>query len=250
MSLADISHKLSLFRHNETIVTNFSKAMGEENFKGSMKIPKDKNVIFILSGAVMGEIDFVLTSVPSLSAQDVNLMKNTQNSLNKIFRVGSNDYRIGIGVKEGTLGTIGAMIENANRDNSLVLYYPFLTDDLRRDPRLSINTTDTTTLIEISKFQNLATPKGKAMILVFPKNTDSKELTVRITRPSYMSQTCIPCVAHETESETHCDTKGKIDQRIFWGVTAGLLVLLLIVISACCSYTYNIKKSSQSPSRI
>ena len=238
MSYTDIAKKVSLFNPTETIVSDFSKGNTKIALKGYLMIPKDKNVIFILNGVVMHEIDFRLTSVSQIDRYDELEQRRHLQSLDGFYMPS---------VPESTINAIAGLIDDPKSIDSLVLYYPFLSQTTN-DPRWKFDQygpPDNMNL-GITTFNDLVVPGGKGMVLIFPKNTISGVLNVSIKRPSYMSQICKPCVANETESETHCDTKGKIDQRIFWGVTAGLLVLLLIIISACCSYTYNIK-NSQTP---
>jgi hypothetical protein len=249
MSYTDIAKKVSLFNPAETIISDFSKVNMKGALKWNMRIPKNKNVIFILNGVVMDEIDFRLTSVSQPDANDEIVQQQQHKLLNGNYIPSAT---------EGAINAIAGLIDDPKLMDSLVLYYPYLSQT-PNDPRWKFSQDGFNggeMALDIMTFNDLVVPEGKGMVLIFPKNTITIDLTIRIKRPSYMSQICKPCVAHETESEseseseTHCDTKGKIDQRIFWGVTAGLLVLLLIIISACCSYTYNIKKSQQSSTAI
>lgn len=219
MSLTDIANKVSLFNPSETSIADFSDLFIKGGMQGEIEIAKDKNNIFILGGSILGDINFSLTNVPHLDSE-------TEQKLISKFSTGSG-MRYGT-ADQAAITKITTMIQGAAIKNNLVMYFPLLSGT-SLDSRLAISSDTTTTTVKTVNFNDLAIPGGKSIILLFPKNTASQNLTVNITRPSYTSQICPACIIPENQ----CDDEGKISKSIFWGMTVGLLILLILVLILC-----------------
>lgn len=224
MSLTDIASKVSLFNPSETVVTDLTGANVGGNMRMNLQVAKDKNNILLLNGSIIGDINISITSVPHLNAEAEQELTTTAKLL--LVEAEGRALNATSGITKAV-----AMIQGAGAKRDLVLYYPLLSG-AQIDPRLAISSDETTTTIKSAGFNDLATPGGKGMILIFTKTTSSQNLTVNISRPSYTSQICAPS-AECTIPEHYCDADGKISKGVFWGVTATLIVLLLLVMLLC-----------------
>lgn len=223
MSSEDIINNISTFDPDQTVFLDYSNITVNGSLNLNARIAKDRNTIILLGGSVMGEINLNLSSVPSLDAEE------EQEYLPKYLSESEEIYMVSTGITK----TIG-LLKNSGLNGSLVLYYPMLSGS-QIDPRLTITSDESTTLIKSYNINDIATPCGRNMILIFTKTTSSQNLIVNISRPSYKSQICDPCPSCTNNTNKYVTYNssdahpGVFNKTVFISVVVGMAVYILFL---------------------
>jgi hypothetical protein len=244
MTIADIIRSVQSFDPSETKIIDLSGSYIKGNMlMNGIKFGNNYNNIIVLNNTIcLGSVNIGIQSVPSLplsSSEEINTNKFNK-SISSISNLLQNKDNYG--------NPLTTSLPTGKLNNTVTLYYPLLTGDTYDQVFTANNSGNTATITSNNTFSDLATPNGRALVLIFPKTTNTQNYTISIVRDglclqnkttlscpecsSCTSEICPSCTSEICPECSSCtpEKNNGVSLLIFWIVT--ILLSLTIVCTA------------------